>query len=174
MTRLHRALFKYENKIKIGWENQCKTLYFTQIRSCVENGDILGWTLYTIINKKYPGYQLGNYHQKRVRVNEHYFVVMENRQFPSMPRTRWSKYSKQKLATMNRFCVFGGSLFAHTPLTYWSKTISRKLTTKATFGVNFIYPKLRDWVAVKEDDKISCHKKGGCIKTKQDHLYRNV
>ena len=27
---------------------------------------------------------MGNYHQKRVRVNYQYFVVMENWQFPSM------------------------------------------------------------------------------------------
>ena len=31
------------------------------------------------INKYYSGEQLGNYHQKRVRLNYHYFVVMENR-----------------------------------------------------------------------------------------------
>ena len=27
---------------------------------------------------------MGNYHRKGVRVNYHYFVVMENRQFPYM------------------------------------------------------------------------------------------
>ena len=26
----------------------------------------------------YTGEQLGNYHQKRVRINYHYFMVMEN------------------------------------------------------------------------------------------------
>ena len=39
------------------------------------------WTseyTYKIINKYYPREQLGIYHQKRVRVNHHYFVVMEN------------------------------------------------------------------------------------------------
>ena len=41
--------------------------------------------IYTIINKYYTGEQQGNYHQKRVRVNYHYFTVMENGQFTSMP-----------------------------------------------------------------------------------------
>ena len=38
--------------------------------------------MYTIINKYYPGEELVNYHQKRVRVNYQYFVVMEDRSFP--------------------------------------------------------------------------------------------
>ena len=33
---------------------------------------------YTIINKYYPGEKLVNYHQKRVRVNYNYFLVMYN------------------------------------------------------------------------------------------------
>ena len=33
---------------------------------------------YMIINIYYTGEQLGNYHQKRVRVNYHYCVVMDN------------------------------------------------------------------------------------------------
>ena len=48
------------------------------------------WTskyTYAIINKYYPGEQLGNYHQKRVRVNFHYFVVMENGYLPYIPQT---------------------------------------------------------------------------------------
>ena len=31
-----------------------------------------------MINKYYLGEQKGNYHQKRVGVNYHYFLVMEN------------------------------------------------------------------------------------------------
>ena len=34
--------------------------------------------IYTIINKYFAGEKLGNYRQKRVRVNFHYFVIMEN------------------------------------------------------------------------------------------------
>ena len=42
------------------------------------------FNIYTIINKYYSGKKLGDYHQKRVRVNYHYFVVMDNSLFPSM------------------------------------------------------------------------------------------
>ena len=59
------------------------------------------------------------------------------------------------------------------PLIYLSNTMSRNLPTKSTSGVNFIYPKLRYWVVVKEDDKILCHEKGVYINTNRDHLYRN-
>ena len=34
--------------------------------------------IYTIINKYFAGEKLGNYRQKRVRVNFHYFVITEN------------------------------------------------------------------------------------------------
>ena len=43
-----------------------------------------------IINKYYKGEQLGNYHQKRVRVNYHYSVVRENWKSPFMPEGRGS------------------------------------------------------------------------------------
>ena len=59
------------------------------------------------------------------------------------------------------------------PLTYWSNTMSRKLSTKAKSGMYFIYPKVRDWVVVKEDDKILCHKKVVYINTNRDHLCGN-
>ena len=39
------ALFKYESKREIGWDNWLTTLLFTQMRSHVEKGDVLGWTL---------------------------------------------------------------------------------------------------------------------------------
>ena len=42
--------------------------------------------IYTIIDKYYLEEQLGNYNHKRVRVNYHYFVVMENGWFSS---TAW-------------------------------------------------------------------------------------
>ena len=42
-------------------------------------GEPVNIYIYTIINKYYPGEKLGNYHQKRVRVNYHDFVVMYNR-----------------------------------------------------------------------------------------------
>ena len=49
---------------------------------------ILSWWTsqytYTIIHKYCLGGQLVNYQQKWVRVNCHYFVVMENRSFPSI------------------------------------------------------------------------------------------
>ena len=45
MTKLCRALFKYENKMEIGQENQCKSLWFTQMRFRVEKGDFLGCTM---------------------------------------------------------------------------------------------------------------------------------
>ena len=38
------ALFKCENILKIGWENQCIVLKCTQMRAHVENVDVLGWT----------------------------------------------------------------------------------------------------------------------------------
>ena len=38
-----------------------------------------------IIDKNYPGKKWGNYHPKRVRINCHYFVVMENGKLPPMP-----------------------------------------------------------------------------------------
>ena len=38
MTNLWCALFKYENKRIIGWDNWLTTLYFTQIKWRVENG----------------------------------------------------------------------------------------------------------------------------------------
>ena len=33
---------------------------------------------YKIVNTYYPGEKMGNYHQKKVRVNYRYFVVIEN------------------------------------------------------------------------------------------------
>ena len=47
--------------------------------------------------------------------------------------------------------------------------ILEKNITKAASGVHFIYPKLRDRVVVKEDDKILCHKKGVYINTNRYH-----
>ena len=45
---------------------------------------IQSWKIctYTIINKYYPGEQFFNCHQKRVRVDYHYFVVADNGWFP--------------------------------------------------------------------------------------------
>ena len=37
-----------------------------------------------------------NYHQKRIRVDDHYFVVTENSQFPSMVLTMSPNYSKSQ------------------------------------------------------------------------------
>ena len=51
MTKLRRALFKYKNKINFGWEKYCTTLKFTQIRSRVEKGGVLGWTPSYILRK---------------------------------------------------------------------------------------------------------------------------
>ena len=35
---------KMKMKQKIGWDNWLTTLYFTQMRWCVEKWDVLGWT----------------------------------------------------------------------------------------------------------------------------------
>ena len=59
------------------------------------------------------------------------------------------------------------------PLTYLSNTLPRKLPTKTTYEVCFIFPKLRSWVVVKEDDKKLCHEKGVNIKTERGHLFGN-
>ena len=42
MTKMCRALFKYLNERKKGWNNWLTTWYFTQIRSPVGKGDVLG------------------------------------------------------------------------------------------------------------------------------------
>ena len=44
MTKFYSSLFKIENETKIGWDNLLTTLYFTQMRWCVEKWDVLGWT----------------------------------------------------------------------------------------------------------------------------------
>ena len=42
-TTLSSVLFKYEIKLKIGWENQCAVFKCTQMRAHVEKVDFLGW-----------------------------------------------------------------------------------------------------------------------------------
>ena len=44
MTKLCRALFKCENKLKIGWENSCTVLKCTKMRARVKTLDVLVWT----------------------------------------------------------------------------------------------------------------------------------
>ena len=54
--------------------------------------------------------------------------------------------------------------------------MSRKMPTKTTSEVNFIFPELRYWVVVKEDDEILCHKKGVYINIERDFytgMYNN-
>ena len=56
------------------------------------------------------------------------------------------------------------------PLTCWYNRMWRKLPTETTFEIHYIFPKLRDWVVVKEDDKILRHKKGVYINTERECL----
>ena len=44
MTKLSCALFIYENKREMGWDNLPKTFKFTQMIWSVENRNVLGWT----------------------------------------------------------------------------------------------------------------------------------
>ena len=60
---------------------------------------------------------------------------------------------QEKLVTMNRLFVLVGRFSPHLSLETLIKT-PKKLPEKATSEVNFIYPKLRDQLMVKEDDKI--------------------
>ena len=60
------------------------------------------------------------------------------------------------------------------PLEFLSNTMAGKVPKKKTSEIHFILPKLRDWVVVKEDDKILCHKKGIYINTDREHLYWNL
>ena len=39
------------------------------------------------------------------------------------------------------------------PISYHGRTMLRKLPVNATSGVHFIYPKMRVWVTVKEEEK---------------------
>ena len=50
MTILCSAIFKCENKLKFGWENQCKVLKWTPMRERVEKVDVLGWNKFFIVS----------------------------------------------------------------------------------------------------------------------------
>ena len=45
------------------------------------------------------------------------------------------------------------------PPTYWSNTIWNKLPTKTSFEMNYIFPKMRDWVVFKNMIKYDVTKK---------------
>ena len=73
-----------------------------------------------------------------------------------MPQKRWPKPSNPKLATMNRFYVFGGSFLAH-PHDILIKQNVKKTSDKGKIWGEFYIPEVEESGLAKGDYIILCH-----------------